>query len=89
MHKDLLKQKASDYEQEEERLSRAYKIGMNVGRIRYSGIKQRRSYLDFEKDLLLTHLNKTDVGDINNSSDFGKTLTDDIDVVIKKKIIQN
>ena len=62
---------------------------MNIGRIRYSGIKQGRSYLNFEKDLLLVHLNKTVIGDINSGGDFGKTLTDDIDIVMKNKIIQN
>ena len=88
-HKALLEKKASDYEPKEERLSRAYTIGINIGRIRYNGIKQGISYLDFEKDLLLAHLNKSDIGYISNSCDFGKALTDDINMVMKSKIVQN
>ena len=71
-HKTLLGKRAFDNEKEKERQLRAYNIGMNIGRIRYNEIKQGRSYLDFGKDLFLAHLNKTDIGDINNSGDLTK-----------------
>ena len=44
-HKTLLEKRAFDSEKEKERQLRVYKIGMNIERIRYNGIKQGRSYL--------------------------------------------
>eukprot|EP00794_Sanderia_malayensis_P004949 gene4949-5598_t len=71
---------------EKENASRLYNVGMRIARIRYNGILQYRSYLDFEKDLLLAHLNGMDIGDINHSADFGKSLTNDIHTIIKNRI---
>ena len=72
-----------------EKISRVLKVGMRIARIRYGGILQYRSYLDFEKDLLLAQLNGTDIGDINHSADFARELTTDIFKIIKNKIIRN
>ena len=43
--------------------SRQSKIGMNVFREHYQGIKQSKSRLDFEKDMLRAKLCDSDVGD--------------------------
>ena len=48
--------------------------GMNVFRERYQGIKQRKSRLDFEEDMLRAKLIGTRVGDINHSRKFAKKL---------------
>ena len=85
-HKTISEEKSLNKMQEKEKLSRLYTVGLRVARIRYNGILQYRSYLDFEKDLLLAHVNGMDIGDINHSADFGKNLTSDIHTIIKNRI---
>ena len=72
-----------------EKMGWVLKVGMRIARITYGGILQYRSYLDFEKDLLLAQLNGTDIGDINHSTDFARELTTDIFKIINNKIIRN
>ena len=62
---------------------------MNLFRVRYSGIKKGDSYLDFEKDVITAHLNKTDVGDINHSFHFAIDLTKHILLAMQKKFEEN
>ena len=57
--------------------------GMIVFRERYAGIKQSKSYLDFEEDMLKAKLNGVDVGDLNHSRKFVKKLDDSIYTEIK------
>ena len=52
--------------------------GMNVFRNRYLGIKQSKSRVDFEEDMLKAKLNGEDVGDMNHSRKFAKQLDDAI-----------
>ena len=53
-----------------EKESRNKKIGLNLFRIRYKGIKQHLPRTAFEEDVLTAKLNGTDVGDLNNSRFF-------------------
>ena len=68
---------------DKERLSREYRAGMNVWRERYEGIKQGKSRLCFEKDMLRAKLNGCEVGDTNHSDDFAKKIDDSTYSVIK------
>ena len=49
-------------------------VGMNMFRNRYLGIKQSKSRVDFEEDMLKAKLNGEDVGNINHSRKFAKKL---------------
>ena len=49
-------------------------VGLNLFRTRYNGIKHAKSLLEFESDVLLLKLNGGDVGDINHSRKFAKTI---------------
>ena len=53
-----------------ERLDIQEKAGMNVFRERYEGIKQSKSRLCFEKDMLRAKLNGCHIGDTNHSHTF-------------------
>ena len=66
-------------------LDRTKVVGMNVFRERYSGIKQSKSRLDFEEDMLRAKMCGTDVGDLNHSNDFAKKL----DVAIYSELKEN
>ena len=54
--------------------SRNRKVGLNLFRIRYSGIKHHQPRTSFEGDVLTAKLNGVDVGNINNSRFFAKDL---------------
>ena len=57
-----------------ERLNIQEKAGMNVFRERYEGIKQSKSRLCFEKDMLRAELNGCHVGDTIHSHAFAKKI---------------
>ena len=59
-----------------ERSTREERVGLNVFRERYEGMKWSKSRLCFEKDKLTSKLNGADVGGTNNSREFAKK-TDD------------
>ena len=59
---------------DEEKQSREKKVGMQIFRERYSGIKQRKSKLNFEEDMLRCKMNGVDVGDQNHGRDFATKL---------------
>ena len=54
--------------------ARSKKIGLNLYRLRYIGIKQAKSRESFVDDVLTAKLNGTDVGNINHSKVFVKNL---------------
>ena len=88
-HKALLEKKSYDNEREKERLSRAYKIGMNIGRIRYNGIKQGRSYLDLEKTSFWPTSIRQTLAILKTVETLERLLTAHIDTIMKNKIAQN
>ena len=53
---------------------RSRQIGLNIFRIRYSGIKHHQSRIAFEDNVLTAKLNGVDCGDINNSKFFAKDI---------------
>ena len=55
-----------------ERSTREERVGLNVFRVRYEGIKWSKSRLCFEKDKLTSKLDDADVGGTNNSREFAK-----------------
>ena len=59
---------------DKEKLSREDKVGMNIWRERYEGIKQSKSRACFENDMLRAKLNGADVGDTNHSREFAKKI---------------
>ena len=61
-----------------EEKSRQAKVGLNVFRTRYNGIKQGKSRTSFEEDILKGKLNGEDLGDINHSRFFAKDLDEAI-----------
>ena len=69
--------------------SREEIVGMNVFRERYQGIKQGKNRVDFEEDMLKAKLNGLDVGDINHSRKFAKSLDDAIYDEVKYNIKKN
>lgn len=82
--KSYLKEKENKKDQ-----SRNEKIGINLFNLRYNGIFQGKSYLNFEDDVYTANLNGTDTGNINNGRKFAKKLTENIVSVIKAIIAQN
>ena len=58
--------------------SRSKKIGLNLFRLRYTGIKQAKPMSNFTDDVLTAKLNGTDVGNINHSTFFVKDLDNSI-----------
>ena len=63
--------------------------GRNVFRNRYQGIKQSKSRLDFEEDMLRAKLNGEDVGDLNHSREFAKKLDGAIYDEMKARMAKN
>ena len=74
--------------------SRSKKIGLNLFRIRYTGIKQHQPRTSFEENILTAKLNGVDVGDINHSRIFAKeidfclfdTMKEDLKTAIKTEL---
>jgi hypothetical protein len=62
----------------ETKRSREKIVGMNIFRERYAGIKQGKSRMNFEEDMLRAKLNGEDVGDTNHSRFFAKKLDEAI-----------
>ena len=60
-------------------------VGLNIFRERYNGIRQSKSRLDFEEDMLKAKMCGEDVGDINHSREFAKRL----DVEIYNELKEN
>ena len=76
-----LKKIEEDWEANEEMAalqSRSKKIGLNLFRLRYTGIKQAKPMSNFTDDVLTAKLNGTDVGNINHSTFFVKDLDNSI-----------
>ena len=67
----------------ETKRSREKIVGMNIFRERYAGIKQAKSRMDFEEDMLRAKLNGEDVGDTNHSRFFAKKLDEAIYMEMK------
>ena len=63
--------------------SRNRRIGLNLFRIRYKGIKQHLPRTAFEEDVLTAKLNGRDVGDLNNSRFFAKDVDEALFSVMK------
>ena len=66
--------------------TRQEKIGLRLFRMRYQGIKHGKSRADFEEEVLKAHLNGEDVGDLNHSRFFGKSLDKAIYKSMKKSL---
>ena len=77
-HKNKVEEKERKERIDGGRKQRNKVIGLNLFRIRYSGIKQHQPRTAFEDNVLTAKLNGVDVGDINNSRFFAK----DIDVAL-------
>ena len=74
---------------DKERMTREYKVGMNVWRERYEGIRQSKSRVCFENDILRAKLNGCDVGDTNHSREFAKKIDVSTYHVMKDNIKRN
>ena len=83
LKKEILKEKTRA---EKAFKSRQRTAGMNVFRERYLGIKQSKSRVDFEEDMLRAKLNGTEVGDKNHSRFFAKNLDNAIHTEMKARI---
>ena len=68
--------------------SRRETVGMNIFRIRYNAIKQGKSLLSFESDLMQAHLNGVDIGDLNHSRKFAAGLDEAIYETMKDDMKQ-
>ena len=88
IHIALKEKTAQEMKDEESKQNRNEKIGLNLFRLRYNGIMHGSSYLNFEEDCLTAHLMGVDTGDINNSCDFAKDLTNNIVDVLKVKFAE-
>ena len=62
---------------------------MNVYRIRYLGIQQSKSRIDFEEDVLKAKLNEEVVGNLNHSRMFAAKLDEAIYSEMKEIIKEN
>ena len=58
-------------------------------RERYEGIKQSKSRLCFEKDMLRSKLNGADVGNTNHSREFAKKIDENVYEIMKKDMGKN
>ena len=74
---------------DKERKSREPIAGMNVYRIRYLGIQQSKSRIDFEEDMLKAKLNEEVVGNLNHSRMFAAKLDEAIYSEMKEIIKEN
>ena len=66
-HKHKMEEKEKKKKLIGDRDSRSKRIGLNIFRIRYTGLKQHQPRTAFEENVLTAKLNGVDVGDINNS----------------------
>lgn len=66
--------------------SRSKKIGLNIFRLKYSGIKQTKPMSTFSDDVLTAKLNGTDVGNINHSPSFVKHIDNSIYETMKDNL---
>ena len=89
LHKSLVEKSACEKREEQIRMSRNEKIGLNLFRIRYNGIMHGSSYQNFEEDVLTANLNGTDTGDINNGREFCRDMSKCIAEVMKEKLADN
>ena len=69
-----------------EKERRNHSIGLSLGRLRYNDIKHGNSFLSFEDTIVTAHLNGTDTGDINNSRQFAKDITENIKEAMDDKL---
>ena len=67
-------------------ISREEKIAVNVFRIRYQGIKQCKSRVNFEEDMLKAKLNDEEVGDTRHGRKFAKEIDDAIYETMKADV---
>lgn len=85
-----LKQKKDSLKKHIEHETRNRKVGLNIFRIRYSGLRQHKPMSSFENDLLTAKLNGTDIGDINHNrifaKDFDTAIYEQMKVDIKKHL---
>ena len=88
-HQSLMEKLEDDLKQSKFKEKRNHDIGMHLFRLRYNGIKQGDSYLNFEQAILTAHLNKVDTGDINNTANFGRDLTKHIKKAMEAKLVEN
>ena len=72
VHMNKQKEKKDLIRKHIEHEARNRKVGLNIFRIRYSGLRQHKPRSSFENDLLMAKLNGTDIGDINHSRFFEK-----------------
>ena len=84
-HSNLKEKKERDIKEAKAREARNHEIGLHLFRLRYLGIKQGDSYLNFKNSLLTAHLNKVDIGDINNSFHFARDITKHIKKAMESK----
>ena len=73
-HKHKVEEKLKREKSQLNKESRNKKIGLNLFRIRYTGIKQHQPRTAFEESILTAQLNGVDVGDINHSRKFAKEI---------------
>ena len=73
-HEEKIKILRQRNKSDEDLKGRQYKAGMNVFLERYQGIRQSKSRLNFEEDMLRAKLTGTDVGDQQHTRIFAKKL---------------
>ena len=87
-HKRKYIERQNAIREEKEHKSRTEKVGLNIFRIRYTAIRQHKSRLAFEDDLVTAQINGTDIGNVNHSRKFAKDLDVAIYSVVKEDIIK-
>ena len=74
LFKNKSHQENLEFQSNKEQFSRQEKVGLNIFRLRYQGLKKAKSLQEFESDILVLKLNGGDVGDINHSRKFAKQI---------------
>ena len=88
-HEEKIKILRQRNKSDEDLKGRQYKAGMNVFLERYQGIRQSKSRLNFEEDMLRAKMNGADVGDTNHSRIFAAKLDEAIYKEIKENMKEN
>jgi hypothetical protein len=93
-HKHKVEEKIRKEKIFSDKISRNKTVGLNLFRIRYTGLKQHQPRLAFEESVLTAKLNGTDVGNLNHSRMFAKeidvalfeTMKDDLKEALTTKL---
>ena len=85
-HKKMVNTLSEKNKEEEAMEIYNYKAGMKLGRQIYSNVKEKATYSKYERDCAQAAMNKEEIGNINHSKDFAKSITNELGTDLKIEV---